>query len=102
MSKKQFVRILKIVGLLAIPITLWVLPSDFFDTGQSISLFAWFGVEDLMYSTGMTRAIMHLMHFDFTRAMEYNKLSFIVLPLLIIYWLKLLLQEFNIAILKWI
>ena len=101
MSKK-YIRSLKIVGLLAIPITLWVLPSDFFDTGQSISVFAWFGIEDLVYSTGMTRAIMHLMHFDFGTASEYNKLSFIVLPLLIMYWLKLFLKEFNVHILKWI
>lgn len=34
------------------------------------------------YGCGMTRAIMHLIHLDFTEAYQYNKLSFIVLPLL--------------------
>ncbi|MBL4708906.1 MAG: DUF2752 domain-containing protein [Flavobacteriales bacterium] len=42
------------------------------------------------------------MHLDFSDAIAYNKLIFIVLPLLIVYWLKLLLKEFNIIILKWI
>ena len=100
MSKK-YIKILKVVCLLAIPITLWILPSTYFDDGVPISVFAWLGVEDFSYSTGMTRGIMHLMHFDFDGAAHYNKLSFIVLPLLMIYWLKLLLKEFNILILKW-
>jgi hypothetical protein len=85
----------------ALPIILWSLPADYFDHGKSISLFALFGVEDLIYSTGMTRSIMHLVHFDFQGASSYNKLSFIVLPLLFLLWLKLLLKEFNITILKW-
>ena len=94
-------RYIKITGLILIPISLWVLPVDFFDQGQSISLFALFGVEDYAYSTGMTRSVMHLMHFDFKGAAEYNKLSFIVLPLLFTLWLKLLLKEFGVQILKW-
>jgi hypothetical protein len=44
---------------------------------------------------------MHLIHFDFETAATYNKLSFIVLPLLAMYWLKLLLGTFGIKILKW-
>lgn len=90
--------------LISIPVTLWSLPSTFFDEGTSISLFAFFGVEDYVYSTGMTRAVMHLMHLDIQTAMEYNKLSFVVLPLLMMYWFKLLFKQFNIdiRILKWI
>lgn len=86
---------------LIIESALWILPANFFDQGKSISLFALFGLEDFIYSTGITRAIMHLMHFDFTGAAEYNKLSFIVLPLLFLLWLKLLLREFGVKILKW-
>lgn len=62
--------------LIAIPITLWSLPSTYFDEGTSISIFALLGVEEYAYSTGMTRAVMHLLHFDFEGASEYNKLSF--------------------------
>jgi hypothetical protein len=92
---------LKITTLILIPVSLWVLPVNFFDEGNSISLFALFGVEDYAYSTGMTRGIMHLMHFDFQGAIEYNVLTVLVLPLLSLLWLKLLLKEFGVTILKW-
>ncbi|MFT4661216.1 MAG: hypothetical protein ACI87N_000638 [Flavobacteriales bacterium] len=94
-------KYLKIITLAAIPISLWMMPVNFFDKGRSISVFAFFGVEDYVYSTGMTRSIMHLMHFDFNGALEYNILSFFVLPLLFVLWSKLLLREFGIRILKW-
>jgi len=97
----KFWKYTLIVGLIAIPITLWILPVDHFDDGTSISIFALFGVEDFVYSTGMTRSIQHLMHFDFAGAAEYNKLGFIVLPLLFMLWLKLLMKQFGKTILKW-
>lgn len=98
---KKFWKGIKIICLSFLPFVLLLLPANYFDEGQSISIFALFGVEDLVYSTGMTRSIMHLIHFDFVGAAEYNKLSFIVLPILVMLWLKLLLKEFNIFILKW-
>jgi len=94
-------KYLKIVFLISLPISLWIMPVDFFDQGNSISVFALLGIEDYAYSTGMTRGIMHLMHFDFRGAYEYNILSFFVLPLLFLLWLKLTLKEFGIRILKW-
>ena len=97
----KYWKYFKIWFLIAIPIILWILPIDFFDNGNSISLFALFGVKDYAYSTGMTKGIMHLMHFDFIGASEYNKLSFVVLPMLFLLWLKLLLKEFGINILRW-
>lgn len=99
---KSFFKISKATGLIAIPVVLLLLPKDYFNEGPSISVFAWFGVEDFMYSTGMTRAVMHLLHFDFVTAAEFNKISFIVLPVLIVVWVKLLLEQFNIIILKWL
>ena len=77
---------LKLIILGGIPLVLVCLPFDYFDTGQSISMFAWLGVQDYIHSTGMTRAVMHLIHFDFPGAWGYNRLSFIVLPLLIYVW----------------
>lgn len=94
--------ILKATGLIAIPVALFILPKDFFNDGPAFSVFAWLGVDDLMYSTGMTRAVMHLLHFDFETAAHFNKLSFIVLPVLMIVWFKLLLKEFDVHILKWL
>lgn len=98
LSKFQY---LKLFILILIPITLLILPANYFDSGKSISVFSYFGVEDLVYSTGMTRAIMHLIHFDFNIAWEFNKLSFIVLPLLVLFWLKLCLNTINIRFLSW-
>jgi len=97
----KYWKYLKIITLISIPIFLWIMPADFFDKGFSISVFAFFGVEDYVYSTGMTRSVMHLIHFDFKSALEYNMLGFFVLPLLFVLWLKLLLKEFGICILKW-
>lgn len=94
-------RYLKLLFFISIPIILLLLPYTYFDHGKSISLFSLFGVEEYVYSTGMTRAIMHLIHFDFNGAWNYNKLSFIVLPLLILFWTKLTLNTINIKFLKW-
>lgn len=78
--------------LLIIPIALLVLPADFFDTGQSVCLsVVFFNTE--CFGCGMTRAIMHLIHFDVDGAIEYNLLSFIVLPALIILWFIYFIQS---------
>lgn len=76
---------LKIVGfsfLLAISIILLILPSDFFDNGQSICLSVILANREC-YACGMTRGIQHLIHFEFAEAYKFNKLSFVVLPLII-------------------
>lgn len=82
---RYIVSILKAVVFIGIPVLLLCLPATFFDQGRSISLFELAGVEDY-YSKGMTRAVMHLIHLDFSTAWEYNKLSFIVFPLIAWVW----------------
>jgi hypothetical protein len=77
---------------IGIPVLLLCLPADFFDYGQSISLFELAGVEDY-YSKGMTKGVMHLIHLDFEGAWHYNKLSFIVLPLLTYVWTQSFLKN---------
>jgi hypothetical protein len=67
-----------------------MLPATFFDSGQSLCL------SRLLLKTecpacGMTRGIMHLIHFDFEEAFAYNMMSFVVLPFLVILWVKWLL-----------
>ncbi len=97
----SWLKATKLAVYLAIPLALFILPADYFDSGSSISVFAYFGVEDLVYSTGMTRSVMHLLHGDFSTAMEFNQLGIIVLPLLVLFWLKLVLKEVGIKILHW-
>lgn len=79
--KNNFTRLYLII-LVLIPVLLIILPADFFDTGNSICL-SIFLFNSECYACGMTRAIQHLIHFDFLIGYEYNKLSIIVLPLLI-------------------
>ncbi len=70
------------LGLLILSIVLLLLPKDYFDSGQSVCLsVVLFNLE--CYGCGMTRAIQHLIHFDFSAAYAFNKLSFIVFPLLV-------------------
>ncbi len=66
-----------LMGLLA---TLIVLPKDYFDEGQSLCLSVLLANTEC-YACGMTRAIQHMIHLDFSTAWEFNKLSFIVAPL---------------------
>ena len=80
--------------LLIIPIILIILPANFFDEGQSICLSVLL-FEKNCYACGMTRAIQHLIHFNFDLAWNFNKLSFIVLPLLIFSYLKEIKRVFS-------
>lgn len=73
--------------LLVIPIALLILPSDFFDNGESICPSKRFlDIECL--GCGLTRAVMHLIHLDFSTAWAFNKMSYVVVPLGIFYWGK--------------
>ena len=69
------------------PLVLILLPADFFDHGPSVCPSRL--LLDLSCpGCGITRGIMHLIHFEFSLAWEYNKLSYIVLPVLFLIWLK--------------
>ncbi|MDX2249054.1 MAG: DUF2752 domain-containing protein [Bacteroidia bacterium] len=71
--------------LLVFPLVLWALPSDFFDEGQSICpSYVFLGIECL--GCGITRAVMHLHHFEFDDAIYYNNGVFVIYPLLIVVW----------------
>jgi hypothetical protein len=98
--KSKPVRVLIAILLIAIPITLCLLPVDYFDHGQATCLSViFFDME--CYGCGMTRAVMRMMHFDITGAYKFNPLIIPVFPLLALIWLKLfLLIVFNIKILK--
>lgn len=94
-SKSIVVKIFRfaLLGIfILLPIMLIILPSDYFDTGQSISIFEIVGFENY-YSKGMTRAVMHLIHLDFKIAWDYNKLAFIVFPLISLVWMHYFLRH---------
>jgi hypothetical protein len=86
MTKKLWLYF-KIMGLVATPLILLILPTNFFDNKPSICLSrVFFDLECL--GCGMGRGVMHLIHGDFEGAWGFHKLSFVVLPLLVYIWAK--------------
>ncbi|WP_147362933.1 DUF2752 domain-containing protein [Capnocytophaga canis] len=72
---------------MTIPIVLMFLPADYFDRGQSVCLSKTLaGIE--CWGCGLTRAIMHFIHFEFEEAWMFNKLVVIVVPLLFVVWIR--------------
>jgi hypothetical protein len=88
-SKKLLLARLWLAALLAAPIVLWILPSDFFDNGEIITCPSrlFFDIECL--GCGMTRAVMHMHHLEFADAMYYNTGVAVVFPALVLLWLYL-------------
>lgn len=68
-----------------VPLVLLALPANFFDNGQPICLSVLLADTEC-YACGMTRGIMHLIHFDFEAAWGFNKLVFIVFPIIAGVW----------------
>ena len=93
LSKKSILFLL-IGFLIILSSTLIILPPNFFDSGQSICLSVLL-LNRECYGCGMTRAIQHLIHFEFEMAYNYNKLSFVVFPLFVYLTLKELLKLYK-------
>ena len=77
----------KIAAYILIPLVLLILPADFFDEGRSICLSVLL-LGEQCYACGLTRALQHLIHFEFVEAYYYNVLAFIVFPAFAWYWWK--------------
>jgi hypothetical protein len=84
---KLLINALYFISLVSIPIVLFALPADFFDNGQTVCLSKTILNRECP-GCGMTRGVQHLLHLDFIGAANFNRLSFVVLPLLIFLWLK--------------
>lgn len=72
-----------------IPFILLIMPANYFDDGQSICLSVLLLGQEC-YACGLTRATMHLIHFDFEIAYTLNKASFVLFPLLVYLWGQML------------
>ena len=95
MTFRYYFTITKLIIIIAAPVLLLILPAHFFDSGESVC------VSKLLLGTecpacGMTRACMHLIHFEFEEAFAYNMMSFIALPLAGVTWVKWGLKEYKI------
>ena len=77
-----------------LPIILFFIPLEWLNKQHSICLIKnIFGIE--CFGCGITRAIIAGVQLDFTKAMEYNKMVIVVLPLFIYEWIKNLKLIFN-------
>src|SRR5215203_3704176 len=84
----------KAIALVVIPLILFLLPRNFFDKGQSLCLFTLLTGENC-FGCGMTRACMHIIHLDFIGAANFNKIAFIVFPIISILYLQYLFETFK-------
>ena len=71
----------KAFALAVFPFVLLILPKTYFDKGQSLCLFTLLTGENC-YGCGLTRACMHIIHLDFDTAANFNKMAFIVFPIM--------------------
>jgi hypothetical protein len=75
-------------GYILVPLVLWVLPANFFDdNGVVVCVSKWL-LNMECYACGLTRAVQHALHGEFSVAFAYNKLVVVVLPLLIAVWVR--------------
>jgi len=86
MSKSNFL-VFRLVFWVAVPIILLLLPKTYFDTGTPLCPSMLILGEECP-GCGLTRACMHLIHFDFEEAYIFNALCFIVFPILAFTWAK--------------
>ena len=82
----------KLAGYILLPIFLLFAPSDLFDEGPPLC-FSVLILGRECFGCGMTRAIMHLIHFEFQEAYYYNAMSFVVLPLLAWLWVSWFIKD---------
>lgn len=85
---------IKLSLYLILPILLLLLPANYFDEGKSICI-SMLLFDSKCYGCGITRAMMHFIHFDFKSAFEFNKLVVVVGPLLIYSFTSSFVKDFK-------
>lgn len=85
--KKQHIRNAVIISLVLAPFVLLFFPANYFDTGKTICPSKRILNMDCL-GCGLTRSTQHLLHLEFKKAWEYNKLIIIVFPVMVYYWIK--------------
>ena len=88
--KGIFDYILLTVVLMAVPL-LYLIPTETIYHGHTICVFKnLFGIE--CWGCGMTRAVFSLLYLDLEAAWGFNKMVFIVVPLMLWLYVKLVLR----------
>ncbi|MBK7212038.1 MAG: DUF2752 domain-containing protein [Bacteroidales bacterium] len=91
MNKKNLTKIY--LGLLLVsPLVLFCLPSDIFDKSTANLCLSKLIFHRECFGCGITRAVMHAIHFEFSIAWAYNKLVVLVIPFLAYLWVDEILR----------
>jgi|GEM_PF-1921660 len=78
-------------GMVALPLVVLLLPAAFFDNGPALCLSKIIAGQKC-YACGMTRACMRLSHGQIAEAGQFNKLSYVVFPIVsLIYTAQLIM-----------
>ncbi len=92
-QKSQQKEMTKIFILVICPLIVLLLPKTIFNNSQyTICILKRITGNDCL-GCGMTRACMHLIHLDFEAAAHFNKISFVVLPILCFLWIRELVKS---------
>jgi hypothetical protein len=78
--------------LMVLPVFFIIMPANYFDVGQSICPSKLILNKECI-GCGMTRATQHLIHFDFKTAWKFNKLTFVISPLLAFFYFRELIGQ---------
>jgi hypothetical protein len=87
----KFVHRIILTGVFITPFLLYFIPSKWIMSGHAICIFKNITGHEC-YGCGMTRAIYAMIHLHINEAWQYNKLVFIVFPLLIYIWIKTIIE----------
>jgi hypothetical protein len=83
-----------LIAYILLPFILYFIPLDWLNKQHTICLIKnIFGIE--CPGCGMTRAVISAVQLDFDKAIEYNKIVIIVLPIFIYTWIKNIIKIYN-------
>jgi len=81
----RWIQVLWLILLVAAPVVLWLLPSDYFDEGESMCpSVVLFDTE--CYGCGSTRAVQHLHHLELADALYFHQLAPLIYLVLVAFW----------------
>jgi hypothetical protein len=79
---------------IALPFLLYFIPLEWLNKQKTICLVKnFFGVE--CPGCGITRAMISAVQLDFIKAIDYNKIIVVVLPILVFVWFKNIILIYN-------
>jgi len=80
--------------VIMIPFFLYLVPLEWLVKQHTICIYKNITGRDC-YGCGITRAVLSVLHFDFEKAFNYNRLIIIVFPLLIYIWIKTIISMYK-------